>query len=483
MIVLTVLVRLVCVDQPIVENYVGRQVPTAMVARNLERGSGFLWPQLDTAPSPNYFVVEPPVYQTAVVVLRFLSGWPLEACGRIVSALATGLGAWGLFGMIMRREGERAAMAVVIAYSLFPILIRYGRAFQPDALMLGAVLAGTNCWDQAREDRGIGWRIAGWCFLAVGLAAKITSAIVLIPLWLANRRGWKTRDMLVAASALVPILLWYLWADHLVNSQSGSLASRENQAIWLHVLGLSALGRWDTLAQLGRFLLIRAFTPLGLFLGCWGLGLKNQGGDRFDIWKIWGISVLAAMALLADKLHHEYYWLILAPAIAAGLGRAWTRLWDWNRALACVLCIVLIGSDVSFARSTWQTPPEWRDIQQAARQIDEVVPRDTWLVAPEPLLFQADRRGCRLEFTASAAKRAASEWGQGEGTVIEGPQDLIDFYRAKGARFVADVASTPEDARREALHDAIRRRYKVVIDDDSVIVAELDPAGIAGHVH
>ena len=72
------------------------------------RGSGFLRPQLDTAPFPNYFVVEPPVYQLAVVALRRIAGWKLEACGRFVSAVAMGLGAWGLFGLIRRREGERS---------------------------------------------------------------------------------------------------------------------------------------------------------------------------------------------------------------------------------------------------------------------------------------------------------------------------------------------------------------------------------------
>ena len=64
------LLRLVHIDQPIVENYVGRQIPTAMVARNLERGSGLLHPRLDTGPFPNYFLVEPPVYEWAVVALR-----------------------------------------------------------------------------------------------------------------------------------------------------------------------------------------------------------------------------------------------------------------------------------------------------------------------------------------------------------------------------------------------------------------------------
>src|SRR5262245_8279870 len=70
-------------SQPIVENYVGRQVPTAMVARNLERGSGFFRPQLDTAPYPNLFLVEPPIYAAAVVGLRRVTRLALEPAGRL----------------------------------------------------------------------------------------------------------------------------------------------------------------------------------------------------------------------------------------------------------------------------------------------------------------------------------------------------------------------------------------------------------------
>src|SRR3954462_2163473 len=91
--------RLLRLDQPIVENYVGRQIPTAMVARNLERGSGFLRPQLDTGPFPNLFLVEPPLYAQAVVGLRRATGLGLGPAGRLVSALATTLGAWGLYGL------------------------------------------------------------------------------------------------------------------------------------------------------------------------------------------------------------------------------------------------------------------------------------------------------------------------------------------------------------------------------------------------
>ena len=134
-------------DQPIVENYVGRQIPTAMVARNLDRGSGFLHPQLDTGPFPNLFLVEPPIYQELTLLTSRCSGLSLPESGRLVSALATMLSAWGLFGLVRRRERNMVSIVSVAIFSLAPITLRFGLAFQPDMLMLGLQLASLRLWD------------------------------------------------------------------------------------------------------------------------------------------------------------------------------------------------------------------------------------------------------------------------------------------------------------------------------------------------
>jgi len=482
----TLLIRLIRLDQPIMENYVGRQVPTAMVARNLDRGSGFLMPQLDTAPFPNYFVVEPPVYQLAVVCWQRLWRWKRDTSGRFISAAAMALGAWALFGLVRRREGEPTALAAAVAFSLLPITLRYGRAFQPDALMLGAILAALECWDRARQGLGLWWLLPAWLLLALGLAAKVTAAFVLVPLALVIVRPRSPARLLLAASALAPVLLWYAWANHLVDSGGGSQASAENRAIWIAVFGMSALRNPDTLSYIGRFLLVRAFTPPGLILAVWGLCLRPTGRDErlrdpLDLWKVWGLAAFATMALLAEKLHHEYYWLSLAPAVAAGLGRAWSRINDANRWLACLVAGILLASSGILASSTWQTPTEWKDLKTAADRVHDAVPAEAWLVAAEPLLYQADRRGCRLEFTPQAAARAAAEWPGATAKHVKGPLDLIDFYRRQGARFVADVGPAPGDERRKALHQAIRERYKIHVDQNSVIIAELTPPEDPGH--
>jgi hypothetical protein len=187
------------------------------------------------------------------------------------------------------------------------------------------------------------------------------------------------------------------------------------------------------------------------------------------------------MALMAGKLHHEYYWLILAPALAAGIGRGWTILTGWRPVLGWGAGLILVFSSVLLSFSTWQNPVEWAHLEAAARVVQDVVPPGAWLVASEPLLYQADRRGCRLEFTPQAAARAASEWPGTDARLVAGPLELLEFYRTQGARFVADLAADRNDQHRKALHEAIRRRYKVRVDRADVIIAELNSSEISRH--
>ncbi len=236
-----VAIRLIGLDQPIVENYVGRQVPTAMVARNLARGGDWLRPRLDVAPIPNLFLVEPPIFAALAAVLNRGCGLPLEAAGRLVSALGVALGGWGLFGLTARREGARAGLAVVAVFIALPVTLRYGRAFQPDALMLGCVLAGMNGWDRYESERSLPALVLGVFLLATGLAMKVISAFVLWPLIAIVIRERRPRMIGLAVATLLPAALWYTHAAALIAAGEGSRASADNGEIWLGVLYPRAL--------------------------------------------------------------------------------------------------------------------------------------------------------------------------------------------------------------------------------------------------
>ena len=468
----TFALRLIQIDQPIVENYVGRQIPTAMVARNLERGSGFGHPALDVAPFPNLFLVEPPVYQAVVVGLRKFIGLSIERSGRAVSAFGITLAAWGLFGLVARRRGERQALAAVAAFAIFPVTIRYGRAFQPDALMLGAILAGLRLWDDHTCQPRRRTLAAAWILTTLGFALKITSAFVLLPLILVilEKQRWKFK--VLAAGCLLPAIGWYLYAAWLIRGQGvASGASAENGRIWVQVLIPWALFQGSTYVHVGRFLIVRAFVPIAIPLVFIGLA---QGKPEERLWSHWGLAALAVLAILSAKLHHEYYFLILAPVVAVGMVSALSWIADraaMGRLAAGSLVVGFIFGCYVCSASTWATPREWSGIVSAGSEIREKTSRESWIVAPEALIYYADRKGCRLEYTIASAKRAASEWGGG--ATVEQPIDLVAFYRSRGAAYFADLAFEGEPSDRLALHNAVRRRYKIVIDRPGLLLARL----------
>ncbi len=136
----------------------------------------------------------------------------------------------------------------------------------------------------------------------------------------------------------------------------------------------------------------------------------------------------------------------------------------------------MLGLSAIQVHSTWQTPAEWSGLLAAARTVSDTIPHDAWVAAPEALLFQADRRGCRMEWTGSAARRAAGEWSVRAD--VDSPIELIEYYRSQGARYFADLGSRHADAERKGLHDAVRRRYKVIVDRPDVIIADLVDSGM-----
>lgn len=467
------------IDQPLVENYVGRQIPTAMAARNLERGSGFGAPRLDTGPFPNWFLVEPPIFQTAAIMIKHISFLSLEASGRIVSILGLILTVWGVWSLVRRRGSALAALSAAAAVASFPITIRYGRAFQPDSLALGCEIAGIALGDAAqhipiRPRFHILFYLFSWTLLATGLALKVVTAIVVIPLLAVVIDKPDNRKSLAIASTLIPALVWYVHAARFLAEGVGSRASEQSAAIWLRAVAIPhALANLDFYRLAGNYMFVRAFTPWGIALVVFGFVFVKI----HRLWKLWGAFAAIALIVLANKAHHEYYWLALVPVFAAAIGSAIDSIHRKAGAVAAIASVsVLFTLGMFQARSTYRTPNEWDSLAEAAAEIERTVPRNALVVAPEALLYQADRRGCRLELDPRSARRAASEWMRDaqdaeDRTAVDSAVDLVEFYRSKGASYLADLGGCDRD--RAAWRKAMRAKYQVVVDRPCVLIARL----------
>ena len=208
---------------------------------------------------------------------------------------------------------------------------------------------------------------------------------------------------------------------------------------------------------------------MGVVLALVGLLWNPRSEDR--LWLAWLVAAVLALALVPGKLHHEYYALLLSPSMAVGIYRAVSN--RDRRGFTYVMwaaAFLLFMGPASNARRI-VVPEAWRSAPLAAHAIDRLTATSDLIAAPEALLFLADRKGCRLEYQPKARLRAAGEWGA---TIDRAdPLALVELYRSKGAKYVADLWPVGGEPDRSALHEAIRRRYNVIMDRDGVIVAEL----------
>lgn len=473
---LTIVPCLLTIQQPIVENYVGRQIPTAMVTRNLARGSGFLYPQLDTGPFPSYFLVEPPIYAALVAGFNQLTNLPVDAAGRLVSALAAWIAALALFANV---RAPASRWPTMLAFLLLPLSLRYGRAVQPDMLALALVLVGLSGWSRWSERGGLIWFAAGFLTLSAGIATKALGAFALLPVacliaprltgFGAFRPSQYVWTGLLLAAHLIPAGLWYLHAAQLATS-TDSAATFGNLDQWTSSLGPAAWFKPHTWGWIARFGLVRAFTPLGLALGAAGL---VAGGP--SIWRLWTLGALAMLAMVPGKLHHEYYWLWVAPGLAVGTSVIYERMKPAQTAARsdpaharilerlwfAILWFTFGGLCLLTARSTWRTPDEWRPLNRARALAEGHIPENVLVIAHEATLFTLDRRGMRLENEPAAMTRALAEWGVKIPPHQAAPGTALRWYHHFGARYLVEVGDPARgtlatawarEARRLALH-------------------------------
>jgi hypothetical protein len=277
----------------------------------------------------------------------------------------------------------------------------------------------------------------------------------------------------LATSAILPALAWYAHAVRLLNGMEGSHASTETARLWLEALGPAAWldgARWRLVAW---FVLVRSFTPMAwpLIAAGWWLRTSPPRSDR--LWAVYAAAAICGLAGVAGKLHHEYYLLVLAPVVAVGVARGLTAVGDaMGRWPGLVVAVGFFGLCAAQTISTFRLPTEWSRIEPAARRVQAVVPPSDAVVATEALLFQANRRGARLEFGAESSRRAAAEWAANP--PVARSEDLVVFYASRGLRFFADLVPEASDAERVALHESLRRRYTEVEAGPDVLILRLD---------
>ncbi len=394
--------RLISVDEPLIDKQAWRQTDTAAIARNFfEEGQGLFFPRVDwRGTTSGHVETNFPLFPYAVSLLYELAG-VREWLGRLLAALCSTVTAALLYSLALRLGiGAVGALTGALCFLLFPVSIYFGRTFMPEALML--LLSVGTLWTFARWlDDG---RRSSFVFAAVVAAlcfmVKIPTLYLGFPLvalaW--SQWGWRFIRVpvlwLYLALVLLPAVLWY-WHASLLFEETGltfGIWNRYGYDKWDRSLLLD-IGWYQTM--LTRFAHL-IYTPVGAVWVAVGLMLRPTGRRQWTLWA-WMGGLLLYLLLVPEgnrKLH--YYQLPFAPvggllagwAVAALLdGRIkWTRNWGPRQ---CVGWIGVLGVGLG-CYSAWAVGPYYEQPNNvhtyyeschiAGRILDGKLPPDALLV-------------------------------------------------------------------------------------------------------
>lgn len=407
------LVRLYKINNPIADWHSWRQADTASVARiYVEKGVDLLFPRYHDISSiqsgifnpQGYRFVEFPFYSAIQAVLT--SSFPalsIEVWGRLVTIVSALITAYFLYLIGKRYLGGVGGLLTAFFYLFIPFNIYFTRVILPDPF--GVMLGVASLWLFIRfidSNRNFYLVLSGAIFSACLLMKPyfifyLVPAIYLTIQKFGFRRILKDRALVLkfliyTLVIFVPFLLWRFWEG------------RHPEGIPFYTWAFNGDGirfrpafwRWIFEERLGQ-----------LILGGWGLTLFVFGILRprlknlFTTFFIFGMFLYVTVVATAN-VRHDYYQIILIPAISLVLASGVTYLWE-NATFNVIASRVLVVFSVYMMLTTgWGLIKDNYNINhpeiiEAGREVDKITPKDALVVAPyngdTAFLYQTNRRG------------------------------------------------------------------------------------------
>ena len=450
------------IDNPVADWHSFRQADTAAVTRYyVQHGLDLLHPryhdlsslQSGQANPEGYRMVEFPVFNLLHWLMYQLFGGQvsLEMAGRMTGILAYLLAGWGLAVLLGRQKSKRLGWWAVWWWTALPFSIYYSRVILPDMLAV-AWAVWSLVWLNLALKQGKWWQLlAVWLFASLALLTKPTSGFLLLAgltmfspnLWQQPRVWWAAVSLLLS---LLPLAWWRQW----ISQFPAGIPAYD----WLfnqdHIRLKPAWWRWLWFERIGK-----------LILGVWAAGIVSFGLVHFRARQAFrlalGLTLAAVLYLIviaAGNVRHDYYQIMILPAVVAWLALGSDYLWQeikpawWGR----LVWLMLVALALAFS---WYQIKDYYQINRpaivtAGKAVDRLTPPDALVIAPyfgdTAFLYQTNRRG----------------W-----PFVVSPDQISELIN-QGARYYVSVNY-------DDLTKQLMQQYPVLEQTDDYVIIELSP--------
>ena len=337
LLMLTALLRLPHLHDPIADHLHAKQAYTALRARSIARPPfsplRTSLDLLDQEGQPVELLEEVPIYCSLVAFLQLTWGDD-PAWARIVSLAGSLLAVAAFYDLVRQNRGRKSAALAALLLTCAPLFEFYGRAVMPDSWMLAMMLASATLFQRYLTTRFTRYWVGAVACGALAALFKYYGLMVLIVLAEMNLRAgqgrWKRllnwQFLLLVACILAPVAVWmalvFLPGQNPLNV--GWVPGAESRP-YLIFQEPSVLLRPAFYAGFWRFL-VHDLGPIStVFLGVGLMTLLRRPVPTgfTGLLVAWGVLGTSFYVVLGPKLiDHDYYELMMLPGavLVATLG-------------------------------------------------------------------------------------------------------------------------------------------------------------------
>ena len=469
--IVAVIIRLIAINQPFVDQWSWRQNDVASIARNYyQHGFQFAYPQIDWAGNePGYVGTEFPILPFIAAVCYNFTGiheWVGRAQAVILFAASL-----PFFFLLVRKAWHGlpahdpsarcrchgAATWATFFYGFAPLNLFAGREFMPDVPSLSLALIGLYFFLRWIDDqrstrlRAATARQASLCAAAVlislSILIKLPTAIIGAPLlylaWLKFRWNLFRQPSLwlFAAITLLPSLAWYWHAYQIAEKfyphhffGAGGIRIENLSWYWKIATQTST----STLTPL-----LFGLAILGMFTARTCSERQSNGSTRTArLFHVWLAAMILFIVVVGYGNRHQWYQLPLVPITAAFGGMACaalgSKLVSPTARIAWSILLATAFASLSFIYARPFYRPVAGLLRDAGLELKRTTAAHSLIVAADDgdptILYYAERKGWHF----------LEKDGIYEGNPLNSEQVIVDLaqLRRRGATHLVFTANT-----------------------------------------
>jgi hypothetical protein len=362
-------------------------------------------------------MVEFPVMNAGVA--QIVRWWPtldLVVASRLSSILLSIGTTVYLTLLVTRWSGWRTGFWAGFFFASLPFSVFYGRAILPEPGLLFFGVGSLYWFQRWLDEQTAPTYLSSALHLSLAFLLKPFIAFyglvfVVATLQTLGKKFWKNPWLWVyPVLAVGPFLGWREWIKQYPEGIPASDWLFNSDGIRLR----PAWFRWLGYERLTKLILGWGGVPFFALGGLWKFGSRD-----WWLYASWWVGLAVYLIWIATgNVRHDYYQVLLLPAICATLARGLVGFLHWSNvtlramqvsshttrtALATLTALVLIGTwfgSWQYLKGYYRTRPDW---ETAGRVVDQLTPPNAKVIAPAfgdtAFLFQTNRTGWPIGFS------------------------------------------------------------------------------------